>query len=121
MYQTPFFYMDDPALRKSFYQVDTYMRSEGEVTVVMGIDYDYSDPDAATAPSYSLSTEGAAAYYDKATFDASDVYDGNPSPVESTTISGSAKSVSVRYVSNGTDPGHTIQAINITYGLGDRR
>ena len=121
LYQTPFFYMDDPALRKSFYQVDTYMRSEGEVTVVMGIDYDYSDPDAATAPSYSLSTEGAAAYYDKATFDASDVYDGNPSPVESTTISGSAKSVSVRYVSNGTDPGHTIQAINITYGLGDRR
>ena len=27
LFQTPFIYMDDPAIRKSFYDVDTYMRS----------------------------------------------------------------------------------------------
>ena len=121
LFQTPFFYMDDPAVRKSFYDIDTYMRSEGEVTVNMAIDYDYSDPTVTIGSDYELSTRGAAAYYDKATFDTTDIYDGNPSPVESTTISGSAKSISVRYVANDTKPSHTIQAITLTYGLGDRR
>ena len=121
LFQTPFYYMDDPAVRKSFYDIDTYMRSEGEVTVNMAIDYDYSNPTVTIGPDYTLSTRGAAAYYDKATYDTTDIYDGNPSPVESTTISGSAKSISVRYVANDTKPSHTIQAITLTYGLGDRR
>jgi hypothetical protein len=121
LFQTPFYYMDDPAVRKSFYDVDTYMRSEGEVTVNMAVDYDYSNPSVTIGSDYELSTAGAAAYYDKATYDTTDIYDGNPSPVESTTISGSAKSISVRYVANNTKPSHTIQAITLTYGLGDRR
>ena len=121
LFQTPFYYMDDPAVRKSFYDIDTYMRSEGEVTVNMAVDYDYSNPSVTIGPDYQLSTRGAAAYYDKATYDTTDIYDGNPSPVESTTISGSAKSISVRYVANDTKPSHTIQAITLTYGLGDRR
>ena len=121
LYQTPFFYMDDPALRKTYYDLDTYMRSEGSVTVSVGVEYDYGNPETSISSSYALSTEGAAAYYDKATFDATDIYDGNPSPVEHTNISGSGKSVSISYVTNSTDPSHTIQAITLTYGLGDRR
>ncbi len=95
LFQTPFYYMDDPAVRKSFYDIDTYMRSEGEVTVNMAVDYDYSNPSVTIGSDYELSTAGAAAYYDKATYDTTDIYDGNPSPVESTTISGSAKSISI--------------------------
>jgi len=121
LFQTPFIYMDDPAIRKSFYDVDTYMRSEGEVSVVMAVEYDYGDPSVELSTDYFLSTAGAAAYYDKATFDSTDIYDGNPSPVERTTIAGSGKSVSIRYVASNTKPSHTIQAITLTYGLGDRR
>ena len=113
--------MDDPAVRKSFYDIDTYMRSEGEVSVVMAVEYDYGDPSVELSTDYFLSTAGAAAYYDKATFDYTDIYDGNPSPVERTTIAGSGKSVSVRYVASNTKPSHTIQAITLTYGLNDRR
>ena len=120
-FQTPFFYMSDPAVRKSFYDVDTYMRSEGEVTLNMAVYYDYSDPTVTIGSDYGLSTRGAAAYYDKATYDTTDIYDGNPSPVERTTIAGSGKSVSIRYVANDQKPSHTIQAITLTYGLGDRR
>jgi len=119
--QTPFYYMDDPGLRKTFYDVDTYMRSEGEVTVVMAVEYDYSNPDTKVSSDYTLSTKGAASFYDTAKFDATDIYDGNPSPVESSSIVGSAKSISIRYVTNSKSPSHTIQAVTITYGLGDRR
>ena len=121
LFKTPFYYMDDPELRKTYYSINTYMRAEGEVSVSMAVDYDYGDPDTEVSTDYGLSTAGAAAYYDKATYDATDIYDGNPSPVESTNIAGSAKSIAIRYVTNSTDPSHTIQAITITYGLGDRR
>ena len=87
-----------------FYDIDTYMRSEGEVSVVMAVEYDYGDPTVELVQTTFLSTAGAAAYYDKATFDSTDIYDGNPSPVESTTIAGSGKSVSIRYVAKQYKP-----------------
>ena len=120
-FQTPFVYMEDPEVRKSIYNVTTYMRSEGVVTMILGLEYDYGDPSVLLSNDYTLTTEGAAAYYDNAKYDATEIYDGNPSPIKSTNVSGSGKSVSVKYVTNGTDPSHTIQAYSITYGLGDRR
>jgi hypothetical protein len=68
-----------------------------------------------------ITTAGAAAFYDVATYDTTDVYDGNPSPVRKTNISGSGDSMSVSFVTNNTTPSHTIQALTITYGLADRR
>ena len=55
------------------------------------------------------------------TYDETDIYDGNPSPIKSTSISGSGDSISMTYVTNNTSPSHTIQAVTVTYGLGDRR
>ena len=66
LFQTPFYYMDDPAVRKSFYDVDTYMRSEGEVTVLWLLIMTIVIL-SKLASDYFLSTAGAAAYYDKAT------------------------------------------------------
>ena len=120
-FQTPFIYMEDPEVRKSIFNVNTYMRSEGVVSLILGLEYDYGDPNILLPNDYNFTTEGAAAYYDNAKYDAAEIYDGNPSPIRSTNVSGSGKSVSVKYVTNGTDPSHTIQAFSITYGLGDRR
>ena len=120
-FQTPFVYMEDPEVRKSIYNVNTYMRSEGVVNLILGIEYDYGNPDVLLDNDYRLTTEGAAAYFDNAKYDATEIYDGNPSPIKSTNVTGSGKSVSIKYVTNGTDPSHTIQAYSITYGLGDRR
>jgi len=120
-FQTPFIYMEDPGVRKNVYNITTYMRSEGLVNIAMGIEYDYGDTSLTLASDYAITTEGAAAFYDKAKFDSEEIYDGNPSPIRSTNVSGSGKSISIKYVTNGTDPSHTIQAFSITYGLGDRR
>ena len=120
-FQTPFIYMEDPEVRKTIYNVNTYMRSEGVVSIAMGLEYDYGDTSLTLASDYAINTQGAAAFYDKAKYDSAEIYDGNPSPVRSTNVSGSGKSVSIKYVTNGTDPSHTIQAFSVTYGLGDRR
>jgi hypothetical protein len=121
LFQTPYFYMDDPELRKTFYNVRTYMLGEGATEVNLGINYDYGDSEVATPNNYVFNTTGAAAIIGIATFDATDIYDGNPTPVRKTNISGSGDSISVSYVTVNSLPSHTVQAITITYGLADRR
>jgi len=121
LYQTPYFYMEDPEVRKIVHKVDTYLKSEGNTEVFVGVYYDYDDVYSLNPASYSFSTEGAAAVYGTAIFGSGDIFDGNPSPKALTNVSGSGKSVSVSYVTNNQNASHTIQAISMTYALADRR
>jgi len=120
IFQTPFFHMQDPEQRKVFYTVATYLRSEGDNSIVMSAVYDYEDVDTLNPTNFNLSTEGAAAYYNEATYNSTAIFDGNPSPVQRTNISGSGKSASFRYVTNDSDASHSIQGLVITFGVGDR-
>ena len=121
LYQTPYFYMEDPEIRKVVYKVNTFLKSEGNTEVFVGISYDYDDVYSLNPATYDFSTVGSAAIYGTAIYDAGDIYDGNPSPKAVINISGSGKSVSISYVTNNTNASHTIQAIALTYGLADRR
>ena len=120
VYQTPFLYMQDPEQRKIFYTVATYLRSEGDNEIIMSVVYDYEDQDSLSPTNFTLSTEGAAAYYNEALYNSTAIFDGNPSPVQRTNISGSGKSVSYKYVTNDTNASHSIQGIVVTFGVGDR-
>jgi hypothetical protein len=120
IFQTPFFHMQDPEQRKVFYTVATYLRSEGNNEIVMSAIYDYADVDTLNPTNFNLSTEGAAAYYNEALYNSTAIFDGNPSPVQRTNISGSGKSASFRYVTNSSDASHSIQGLVITFGVGDR-
>ena len=123
VYQTPFYFMGDPELRKIFYRVKTFLKSEGSTSISVGIEYNFGDSEIATPPNFELSTAGAASFFDASStlYDETDVYDGNPTPIRTTNISGSGDSISIAYVTNGTNPSHTIQAVSILYGAGDRR
>ena len=120
-FQTPYYYMGDPEQRKIFYDVSTYLRSEGDTEIILSAEFDYGNTDILTSSNYSLTTEKAAAFYNEALFDSTAIYDGNPSPVRKTNISGSGKSISFNYVTNGQTASHSIQGIVVTYGVGDRR
>jgi len=121
LYQTPFAYMNDPKVRKIFYDLNTYMRSEGQVIVNVGVQFDYGNPDKVVPNDYNFTTEDAAAFYSTANYDTTDIYDGNPSPVRETQVQGSGESISVSYVTTEDQPSHTIQAYLISYALADRR
>ena len=121
LYQTPFFHMQDPEVRKTFDRVATYLRSEGDNEIAFSVIFDYGDVETLSPSNYTLTTEGAAAYFNEATYDSTAIFDGNPSPVERTNISGSALSIALKYVTNDTNASHSIQGIVITYGQGDRR
>jgi hypothetical protein len=121
VYQTPYFHMQDPELRKIVYSVSTYLRSEGNNQIVLSVVYDYEDFNTLNPNNYTLTTEGAASFYNEALFDSTDIYDGNPSPVQRTNVSGSGQAVSFKYVTNDTSASHSIQGLVVTFGIGDRR
>jgi len=120
IFQTPFFHMQDPEQRKIFYSVATYLRSEGDNEIVMSAVYDYEDVQTLNPTNFTLTTEGAAAYYNEALYDSTAIFDGNPSPVQRTNISGSGKSASLKFVTNDSSASHSIQGLVITFGVGDR-
>ena len=120
VFQTPFFHMQDPEQRKVFYTVATYLRSEGDNELVMSALYDYEDVDTLRPTNFTLTTQGAAAYYNEALYNSTAIFDGNPAPVRRTNISGSGMSASFKYVTNDTNASHSIQGIVVTFGVGDR-
>ena len=120
IFQTPFYYLQDPEQRKIFYNVSTYLRSEGDNSIVMSAVYDYEDVATLNPTNFNLDNSGAAAYYNEAVYNSTAIFDGNPSPVQRTNISGSGKSASLKYVTNDTSASHSIQGLVITFGVGDR-
>ena len=122
IFQTPYYHMGDPEVRKHFLKCTTYMRAEGEIRLLMGMLYDYEDQGTLSPSSYTISVEGAAAYYnDVATFDGTAIYDGNPTPLIRTNVSGSGRAVSIKYVTQDTNESHSIQGLVLLFGVDDRR
>jgi len=121
LFQTPFYHMGDPELRKNFMKVSTYLRAEGNVDIAMGIVYDYEEPTVSNPTDFDLTIRDTAAYYNEALFDGGAVFSGNPSPVIKTHISGSGTSASIKFVTNDTNASHNIQGFVLLFGVGDRR
>jgi len=122
VYQTPYFYFEDPTIRKNFYNITTFLRSEGSTSIVFSVSYDFEDSVNVFNPSnFEITTTGAAAYYNTAVYDGGIIYDGNPSPVVKTNISGSGFSVSFKYVTFDTNASHNIQGMVLNFSFNDRR
>lgn len=121
IYQTPYYYFEDPTIRKNFYNITTFLRGEGTLSIAVGTSYNFDDQNTFNPSNYSVTVTGAAAYYNEAVYDATAIYNGNPSPVEKTNITGSGFSIAIRYVTNDTNPSHTIQGLVLNYSMNDRR
>lgn len=121
VFKTPYLHMDDPIVRKTYYDVYTYLKAEGEVEVDFAVDFDYGDSNILSPADYLFNTTGQAVLYGVGTYDGTGTFDGNPSPLKKTNIQGSGQSISLTFVTTKVQPSHTIQSYVISYGLADRR
>lgn len=121
LFQTPFYHMGDPELRKHFLKLTTYLRAEGDANIILGVIYDYEDQFVTNPSNYNLTITGAAAYYNEAQYDSGAILDGNPTPLVKTNIAGSGTSISIKYVTNDTNASHNIQGLVLLFGVDDRR
>lgn len=122
VYQTPYYYHEDPTIRKNFYNVTTFLRAEGTTNIIFAVSYDFDDSINVFNPTdYAITPNYAAAYYNTALYDSAAIYDGNPSPVVKTNISGSGFAISFTYVTNDTNLSHSIQGLVMNFSYNDRR
>lgn len=122
VYQTPYYYHEDPTIRKNFYNTTTFLRAEGSVNIALAVSYDFDDSQRVFNPQdYAITTQYAAAFYNSALYDSAAVYDGNPSPVVKTNIEGSGFAISFTYVTNDTNLSHNIQGLVMNFSYNDRR
>jgi len=122
VYQTPYYYFQDPTIRKNFYNISTFLRSEGTANIVFSVTYDFEDSINVYNPAnFNINTTGSASYYNEAIYDSTAIYDGNPSPVVKTPFTGSGFSIAFKYVTNDQNASHTIQGFVLNYSMNDRR
>ena len=113
----PYVYME----KNGIHIINLYKTASKIEESILAVDYDYGDLNEASPTNYNLTTLGAAAYYREATYNSTASFSGNPSPIQSTNIEGSGKSIAFKYVTLGQQPSHSIQGIVLTFGLGDLR
>ena len=101
------------------------MKAEGSFNITLAVTYDYDNTDITTPENVRMINTANGAFFNSgsniAVFDTTDIYDGNPSPVESVNFSGSGKSIAFTYVTDDTNESHSVQGYTVTYGLGDVR
>ena len=101
--------------------MSTYLSSEVVNSLSLGIVYDFDDNEILNPSNLTIANESPAAVYGSAIFDTTQIYDGNPAPVETSTFTGSGKSISFRFVAQDTNASHSIQGFTVTFGMGDLR
>ena len=70
LYQTPYFYMEDPEVRKIVYKIDTYLKSEGNTEVFVGVSYDYDDVNTLNPTTHRFLYRRCCSYFGTAIYGA---------------------------------------------------
>ncbi len=124
VYQTPYYDFGDPELDKVIYKVTTYIKAEGQCSLNMSLIYDYDNIKTLNSENYSVATiTGGTVFADIASLDTTFTYDSTNSiyetsnPAVEQSVSGSGKSVSIRYASNDANASHSLQGFAMLFNM----
>ena len=124
VYATPYLDFGETEQRKIMRKLNTFVRSEGPMTLDVALSYDWGNYDVAVPNNYAAtSLGGPTVYKDRdSTYNGVNIlYGGASKPIMTNDIQGSGFSVRVTFVSIGQTEPHTIQGLVIEFSLGGRR
>lgn len=122
LYQTPYLIYNDPLIRKIPQKICVNFRTDGSVTLSIGVLYDYADPDVSNPANNIITLSGGSGIWDTGlTWDSGTLFwDSVPLIRKCAYIVGSGFSSSFLFSSSG-GPDYSIQAYAIQFGQGARR
>lgn len=122
IYTTPFLDFGDAGVRKTFRKVTLFTRPEGNMTLSIGINYDWEDPFVLNPTPYAVENlgQGNFSYYGQATYGSS-TYSQIKNPIFEQNIQGSGFSMSVTYSSNDDNAPYTIQGAIYDFDIDGRK
>lgn len=122
-FATPYVPINDPRVRKTFYKLFLYTDPLGSVTTSVNLKLDFDDRGSIQPETITLSNNtGSVGFYGTSTAKyGTTVYGDRLKRLFQTQVVGSAFSVSLQFVSNGTDPAFSLDAATLEYSTHDRR
>jgi hypothetical protein len=122
-FYTPYFPINDPRIRKTFYKLYTYLDPQGGFTANINLKLDFDTKDSVQPETLSVSNDtGEVGFYGSSLsiFGVSR-FGGQLQTVFDTQVIGSGFSVSIQYESETDDPPYIFDAATIEYASHDRR
>lgn len=121
VFQTPFLDFGDTETRKNLHTISLFLDTVEATDMSFSLLYDFEDINSFNPANFEINDPGIAATFGQSVFDGTAQFDGTGSPVIRKYVSGSGRSVSLRFVTTASQASHAIQGFVITFGVGDKR
>jgi len=123
-FATPYVPVTDPRVRKTFYKMFLYTDPQGSVNMSVNLKLDFDDFESIQPETITLSNvnSGSVGFYGTSTAKyGTTKYGSKLKKLFQTQVIGSGFSVSLQFVSDGTDPPFSLDAATLEYSNHDRR
>lgn len=122
-FATPFVFINDPRIRKTFYKLFLYTDPQGGVTTSANLKLDFDTQGSIQPDTIQLSNEaGSVGFYGSSVARYGTTLFGDKLIKQfETQVVGSAFSVSLQFVSDGQNPPFSLDAATLEYATHDRR
>jgi hypothetical protein len=122
-FATPFVYINDPRVRKTFYKMVLYTDPQGGVTTSVNLKLDFDNFGSIQPETINLSNEtGVVGFYGNSGAKyGTTIYGTKLKKQFETQLIGSGFSVSIQFVSDGQNAPFSLDAATIEYSTHDRR
>lgn len=123
-FATPYVFINDPRIRKTFYKLFLYTDPEGSVSTNVNLKFDFDDKGSIQPTTITLSNTGVSTvgFYGNTTARYGiTVYGNKLKKLFQTQVVGSGFFVSLQFFSEGTDPPFSLDAATLEYSTHDRR
>lgn len=124
VYATPYLDFGETEQRKVMRKINTFIRAEGPLEMLLSMTYDWGDGDTSTPSTYSQSSTGAPTRYAGRNIDynaANVLYGGSSKPIMTTDIQGSGFSAQATFVTVGQTFPFSIQGMVFEFTAAGRR
>ncbi len=115
-YTTPYIDFSDPFLTKTIHKLITFLRADGEFTVLLNLEYDWGFANTTNPNPYILSTESSGYKFDSGVqFNSGATFASGTFPVKIQHVQGSGNSVRFMFSGSSEQDSFAIQAILVEY------
>lgn len=124
IYATPYLDFGETEQRKIMRKINTFIRAEGPLEMLLSMTYDWGDGSVSTPSTYSQTSSGAPTRYGgrNINYDTTNVlYGGSSKPIMTSDIQGSGFSVQAIFVSVGQTEPFSIQGMVFEFTAAGRR
>lgn len=120
-YSTPYFSVNDPRVRKTFYKLTTYLDPRGSITGSVTPKLDFDEANVIQPGSISITNvAGTVSFYGTAVYGTA-VYGGKLQYAFINQLVGSGFTFSLQYSFDSTDPPFSLDALTIEFATNDRQ